>query len=262
MSKLQRRRPCKNRAHGHLLLSLCLTWATTREATLTDHLQRPIRVPAAHRKALIWLSGLADEPSNALLDKLAGLAGFSSAAKIADNLTGVAGATATNADALVRAGLSLATQTKYHGWANDDLARAVATSPDLELPAELQDAAAKRVARLISAEAVSTTARALDLQGEHERIFHDARVLTDIRPVFGPDATAPPIGAVINETLKIEYFTAADTKEVFIALDRDDLIRLKSVVDRAITKAESLQAFLEAADLRYYEWGVSDHADA
>jgi hypothetical protein len=221
-----------------------------------------MRVPVAHRTALIWLAELPDEAADSLLNKLAGLDGFSSAAKIADTLTGVGGVTATNADALVRAGLSLATQTKYHGWENDELATAVAASPDLELLAELQENAAKRVARLISAEAITTTARALDLQGEHERIFHDARVLTDIRPVFGPDAAKPPIGAVISEMLKVEYFTATDTKEIFIALDRDDLIRLKSVVDRAITKAESLREFLEAADLRYFEWGVSDHADA
>ncbi len=62
-----------------------------------------------------------------------------------------------------------------------ELARDVSESPDLDLPLEGRSGFAESVRRLMLLPAVSLAAHAQDLASEHERGFHDARILTDIK---------------------------------------------------------------------------------
>lgn len=100
---------------------------------------------------------------------------------------------------------------------------------------------------LLGAESLDIAARAIDLLYEHERTIHGlARVLTDVRPVFGVNPEDPPRGAVVTHTLKVSYHEGArrEIKEFFIALDTDQLDELIGVLARASLKAESLKRFL------------------
>lgn len=110
------------------------------------------------------------------------------------------------------------------------------------------------LARLLGAESLDIAARATDLQYEHERTFHGfARVLTDVRPVFGMNPEDLPRGAVIAHTLKISYHENRDIKEFFIALDTDQLDELIGVLARASLKAESLKRFLGETEVPYID---------
>lgn len=211
-----------------------------------------LRVPPAHKSALQWFCDLDDSRADALLNTLDGIGEFLSIGEVQSQFASAAD-TEDHAKPLVRAGLSLATQTKYHGWSTDRVAEGLATSPDLDVDADDIPRLTRRLARLVEAKAIATTARAADLQGDHERLFHDARVLSDIRPVFDLDLTGPPTGAVVNQELKIEYFEGDALKQIFIALDRQDLDRLKELVDRAIIKTDAIQALLRQAGMTYFD---------
>ncbi len=82
----------------------------------------------------------------------------------------------------------------------------------MEFAAEVGPVVAARVSRLIRMPAISSTARAVDIQTEHAKVFHDARVFSDVRPIFGDDPSVAPEGAVINEVLKIEFFEAGELR--------------------------------------------------
>ncbi len=91
--------------------------------------------------------------------------------------------------------------------------------------------------------------KAQDLLSHQKNIFQDARVFTDIRPVFGEDPNEPLIGGLIVHQLQINYLQDGETKEFFIALDIDDLSKLRNVLNRAEAKAESLSLFLKSSSI-------------
>ena len=83
---------------------------------------------------------------------------------------------------------------------------------------------------------VKHTIKAATLLGENEKIFIESRVLSDIRIVFDEEIENPKQCAVIIHQLKIAYHENDEPKEIFIALDTEDLNQLKETANRAIQK--------------------------
>lgn len=103
---------------------------------------------------------------------------------------------------------------------------------------------------LTSNESLGVTAKVAVLRGEFGRVFCDGRILTDIRPVFGADASMAPRAAAIVHTLRITYHEGDAHNEFFVALDTDDLRQLRSLIDRAIKKEASLVAEVKKTTMR------------
>jgi hypothetical protein len=158
---------------------------------------------------------------------------------------------------MLEALLSLIALPPEDGFAAAELARDVAWSQDLTLEAAEREAFAANLTTLLSLETLVLAARAHDVVTEAERVFHDARILTDVRPVFLPGARVAdgPRAAVLLSNLKIEYHEGRGAIDsVFFALDHSDLVRLQSVVDRALAKVASLQAMIDRMGVPYWEY--------
>jgi hypothetical protein len=95
------------------------------------------------------------------------------------------------------------------------------------------------------------TAKAKELQTDVERAFCDARILTDLRPIFGSEVDTPK-AMVIVHTLKLAYHDAATGKheELFVAIDSEDIEKLKAILERAERKTKSLMSRLQAAGIK------------
>lgn len=107
-----------------------------------------------------------------------------------------------------------------------------------------------RLIRLLSVDSLDIAARATDLLYEHEHTIHGpARVLSDIRPIFGPDPEDPPKGAVVVHTLKFNYHEGRRVQEFFLALDASQVDELIGVLERARSKDGSLKRMIAAADV-------------
>jgi len=102
---------------------------------------------------------------------------------------------------------------------------------------------------LLAVDSLAREAKALDLLTEHHDVFHAARVVTDIRPVFGSDVSERPEAALILHTLKITYHEGGELQEFFVSLDGPELGALLEVLERAKQKEKSLEALLRSADL-------------
>lgn len=222
-----------------------------------------LRIPPRHQPALRAFVALGADAASTAINDLARVRPFEPVAVIE---AAAARALPQQPAALVAefidASLSLATQTKYHGWSSKAVARGLAASPDLELDTSAREAFAEVFRLLLETPAIRTTARAADLQGDHERLFSDARILTDVRPVFGAQASDPPSGAVLNQMLKIEYYDGDALDAIYLALDRNDLMQLRAVIDRALEKSETLLTkVLPTMNMTHYEADTETDAE-
>jgi hypothetical protein len=131
-----------------------------------------------------------------------------------------------------------------------DVVASVRSNTELAIDTKAIPSIKTRFKRLLSIEPLSIISKAIGLQRDGERIYCEARIISDIRPVFTKDPKHRPVGAVLGHTLKISYHDGlAAHKDFFVVLDRIDLENLKKVVDRAHAKSEALAAFLEEVDL-------------
>jgi hypothetical protein len=103
--------------------------------------------------------------------------------------------------------------------------------------------------KLMSIDTLNVVAKALRLQRDGEHLYCTAKILSDIRPVFGSDPNARPLGAVLTHTLKVGYHKGSDHREFHIILDANDLEALEEVINRARAKDKTLREFLNAANL-------------
>jgi hypothetical protein len=131
-----------------------------------------------------------------------------------------------------------------------EFAAAIASAPELGVSADLRNATERRILGFLTCEPLVVTSKAIDVINEQPARFIAARILTDMRPIFGTDVNLPPVGAVVGHTLRIAYVTARRREEFFVALDADDLDELEEAVKRARQKAFTTAGFLRGADIR------------
>lgn len=118
--------------------------------------------------------------------------------------------------------------------------------PATELPAFKE-----RLTRLLTMDSVSVAAKAEYLKLEYERRFCTARILTDARPIYGADPSKAPSAAMIMHTLRISYHDdTSQLREVYIAMDNDDVTTLRDLLIRAEAKAKSLESVFTAAKVK------------
>jgi hypothetical protein len=87
-----------------------------------------------------------------------------------------------------------------------DLIETLRRNPDLGLK-KAEDVARARAQfkQLLNIGTLNTLSKAIRLQRGGERLYCDAKILSDIRPVFGADISKGPISAVITHTLELGY---------------------------------------------------------
>jgi hypothetical protein len=115
--------------------------------------------------------------------------------------------------------------------------------------ADVNTAALKsRLGQLLQTAPVALAAKASTIQREHPNVLINARILTDLRPVFG-DSPESVQAAVVFHNLKLTYMQCNESREFFVALDDQDLAMLQKTVIRAEAKSKALRTFAEKSGL-------------
>lgn len=103
--------------------------------------------------------------------------------------------------------------------------------------------------------------KAANIVFQNDRVYHGARILTDLRPVFGDSPNSAPTTFVVQHTLKLDYSRDRNTKEIFFTMDTEDLENLRKVIDRAVEKDQTLRELVQSKDMRIFgEPGGDQHA--
>src|SRR5262249_22640973 len=109
------------------------------------------------------------------------------------------------------------------------------------------------ISQLLTLDEVAIKAKAAGLFSSDERTFCDARIVSDLRPVFGSELEQGPVGMGVMHLLKLGYHSAGEGhKEFHLALGTSDLAILSRVLERAITKSRLLSAQVNKLGLRYF----------
>lgn len=140
---------------------------------------------------------------------------------------------------------------------NDQLAEVITEAIEdddseiLNLPKGDRERFKQRLVQLLDIDSVKVASKANVLLHEYEHVLCNARVMTDLRPVFAANPEAPPKAVLIVHTLKINYHDAEGLKEFYVAMDSEEMDQLMYVLDRADSKSKSLRAVLDKAELPY-----------
>lgn len=130
-----------------------------------------------------------------------------------------------------------------------DLVSAIRNAPDLQVPSKELPKFQSLLERLLGIDSLNMISKAARLQRDGERLYCNAKILSDIRPVFSQDPTVRPLGAVLTHTLKIGFHKGSDHRELHVILDSNDLTALDEVIHRARAKDRTLRELMKNADL-------------
>jgi hypothetical protein len=142
-------------------------------------------------------------------------------------------------------GLSGATEARFLS----DLMEGIREHPNFKLTQQELAKLQARFKKLLSISTLTAISKAARLQRDGERLYCESKIISDVRPVFGSDPTASPVGAVLIHTLKLVYHLGKEHKEFHIVLDSEDLEALNDVIIRARFKDRSLRNFLNRSKL-------------
>lgn len=220
----------------------------------------PLTVPRRYQASLAVLRDLDEEPAQALLSALREVPWtFNSDSLSSAVATKASNIAASDVENIIPALLNLysikdvlelsasdVAEGVARGMEDDTVPRRVRSSP------EDRDSFQARLYELLTIDTLEVIAKAGSLTSENEHSLRQARIVTDIRPVFERENPRnPPRGAVIVHTLKISYWADNDLKEFFVALDTKDVSDLSKQLTRANDKAASLESALEKIDVHY-----------
>jgi hypothetical protein len=102
-------------------------------------------------------------------------------------------------------------------------------------------------------EKLARFSKAKQLAHDSQSTFSEARIITDVRPIFASDHVGPPIGAIVIHTLKIDYWQESSQKELYLLVDDEDIETLKKALDHATEKSKALTEFIRAAHTEYMQ---------
>lgn len=211
---------------------------------------RQIRIPDRHRPALQALADATLKSARDAARALEGLGPLSDQATLAKTISKILGdGSESEAANVVDALIGLHSLLAYREWPIEEVASSVSVAEELQLTGKKRKRLAQILEILLAVPVIENTAKATDIATERERVFAGSRVLTDVRPIFERDPNQPPGGAVITQTLRIDFFAEGEEHSLFVAMDDRDLRDLSSTLERAIDKTDSLRDFLGERDL-------------
>ena len=111
------------------------------------------------------------------------------------------------------------------------------------------DSLKKLVGQFLPLDSIFITAKVTKVFTDHERVFFESAILTDLRPIFKPDIQETPSVALVVHNLSIAYYEGREPRKAVFALDNRDLLHLKKMVDRALQKSESVKQLVKKETL-------------
>lgn len=144
-------------------------------------------------------------------------------------------------DSLVRLLLSLGSLSRQHELSVTELLAGIRASleasgwTDQELArwAEVETT----FGSMVDSPKVLVVSKATDLTYDYANLLQTAKLITDIRPIFDKGANVIQ-GSVVSYTLRLHFDNREGNHSLSIALDEEDVLRLKAQCDRALRKAQ------------------------
>ena len=152
--------------------------------------------------------------------------------------------------ALVRQGLALRGLMTESGLSSDNVIGGL--SLGLEAAGFFADPADRKVwdntiapalVELLDSKLFRVAAKSANLAYDYANLLRNARVITDVRPVFD-DSVESIDGAVVSHVLRLKYTGIDDETSLSIVIDTTDIQRLLEECERALSKGNLVRNWL------------------
>jgi hypothetical protein len=219
----------------------------------------PLQIPIEDIPALKTVRALPNTSVDALIKALRSASLSADTDEIAKNIAQqVPSISATELEAVLDTLYDLYSLRELSGVDRDtfleDFIEGFQNQPELAVDDKETSKLRSKFEKLLNVNTFTLLSKAKRLQRDGERLYCDAKIVSDIRPVFGAKPTVRPIGAVVTHTLKLAYHEMGEHKEFHIVLDGIDVGLLAEVVHRALLKDETLRSLLK--EMRLPDLGV------
>jgi hypothetical protein len=209
-----------------------------------------LAIPREYEGGIVVIKSLSDSDIEKVLEVLIGAGPQTKHVEVSKNLRKVLSSLPKeNIEKLLAALHSLYSLRSYSDVPIDvfldDLADAISESDNEEIhtsdPKELA-LLKRRFESLLTVRSLSLQAKASGLGTDFPNLFCDAKIITDIRPIWDGDVKNPPEATVITNTLKLEYHDVGGHVEIYMYLSKYDIETLMSVLRRAQEKTATLES--------------------
>ena len=137
----------------------------------------------------------------------------------------------------------------------EKISQAVEDDEELEITDEQRQEFESRLVNFLGLDNIlSFRSKSIEVIREHERLFQNSRIHTDMRPVFESGLEDSPAGVAIVNMLKIEYVDLDGKHEFFVALDANDLKQLREQLDIADRKVKAIELMLNQVNIPYLNY--------
>ena len=145
-----------------------------------------------------------------------------------------------NAEILLSQVLSLSMLVRTSESKSVDVIKALRIAFEVPEQQAQWDSIALSIQGLIDSTPVRLVTKAMELSYDYANLLKRARILTDLRPLFDEEGETVE-GGVVTHTLRIAYASDNGRHELSLALDLQDVKKLREQCDRAIVKATSIR---------------------
>jgi len=215
-----------------------------------------IKIPDGHKGGLIKLIKLPGNSVNQIISAFEGVAPkFFPEELSKEVISKLKGISSDDLLEIISAILSLSKHRVHDDMPPEELAEQIVQAlsegavEDVELVKKDRQGLKKLFVRFFQIETLLISAKASGIMLSHENIFCSARVITDVRPVFGSDPSVAPNAAVMVHMLNLSYHHEGQLKELYIAMDALDIETLRTALDRTDLKSQSLKSLIKRAGL-------------
>lgn len=217
-----------------------------------------LTIPERHRNGVVKLLKLSEDSFSQIISALEGVG----PKLFPDNLSSqmiskIKGVSPEDVSEIITAIMSLSDHRMHDDSPAEELAEQVvqaAIEAKLPIQSDKERTVFKdRLIKFFELNTLFVSAKALGILLSNENIFCNARILTDIRPVFGADPTVAPTAVVMVHMLDLGYHKNGELKHLHIAMDSIDIDTLREVLHRAEMKAESLKPLMKKAGVEFLD---------
>ncbi|MGH7900629.1 MAG: hypothetical protein ACRENZ_02720 [Thermodesulfobacteriota bacterium] len=211
------------------------------------------RIPEAYQKGFEFLIELNDEIRNRLIEEIKNAPDNLSLDDLADKLAETLSIEKNKINEIIQTILSLFNLKESSNLDTTtivtEIVEALQKTKDeaLKPPANFHKQLESLLSLVESPFYIKT--KATRLATERDIILLNTRIITDVRPIFTEDISCEIKANIILHNLKIGYAESRQLKEIYFALDKDDLKKLKDNIERAEKKEKVLREELKKTNI-------------
>ena len=109
---------------------------------------------------------------------------------------------------------------------------------------------AEKVKLILGINTLHASAKALALVDDYHTVLLRTSIVADLRPIFSTPNSDHVLATLIGFTVKLNCTVNGQAETIYVSADRQDLLEIRSAVDRALSKSDVLEKALSKPEVK------------